>query len=374
MNAMPFDFSEIVLPLVEWYRSGCRDLPWRHTADPYRIWVSEIMLQQTRVEAVKPYYARFLERFPDAETLAEAPEEELFKLWEGLGYYSRARNLLAAARRISEAGGFPEDEHGIRSLKGVGPYTAAAIGSIAFGLPLAVVDGNVLRVVSRLCCLEEDISEPRVRGEIFSLLSVAMPQGRKALETDLPTPFGLPRNDAGDFNQAMMELGACVCVPNGEPLCDRCPLAGLCRAHLAGRPEAFPLRATKRPRRIEERTVFLVWSDGRIALRKRPDSGLLAGLWEFPSEPGTWEREEASARWGAPAVPVGRAKHVFTHVEWKMTGYEIHLPAVPADQERLLFVTPREMEQNFALPSALETFRKLVLREDGSRESAHPAE
>lgn len=359
MNAQPLQFADICLPLVEWYRGCHRDLPWRRTADPYRVWVSEIMLQQTRVEAVKPYYERFLTRLPDVAALAACPDDELNKLWEGLGYYSRARNLKAAARQIVALGRFPDSYDGLLQLKGIGGYTAAAVGSIAFGLPVAVVDGNVLRVVSRLCCLEEDVMDPRVRREIFAVLSAAMPQGKRALNTATTTPFGIERNDAGDFNQAMMELGACVCLPNGEPQCAACPLQKTCGACAAGTATGYPLKSAKKARRIEQRTVLVLRFAGRVALRRRPESGLLAGLWEFPAEPGTMSEEAVRARYAGRVTPLGTAKHVFTHIEWHMVGYEVELDARPAD-ETLVFATPAELEQNYALPTALEHYRRAV--------------
>ena len=353
----------IPAPLVRWYRSGARDLPWRRTQDPYRVWVSEIMLQQTRVEAVKPYYERFLERYPDPRSLAEGGEE-LFKLWEGLGYYSRARNLRAAAVQICGKGGFPRNYRELLELKGIGPYTAAAISSICFGEPVAAVDGNVLRVLSRLLCIEEDPSSPALRKEIFRALCGAMPQGREGLPASLPTPFGQPRNDAGDFNQAMMELGARVCLPNGAPLCGTCPLAGFCRACALGVQTSYPVRPEKKARKAEPRTVFLLRKEGKYALRRRPETGLLAGLWEFPSVAGNLSAREAAQTLGCGTeklTPLGEAKHVFTHLEWHMTGWLVELLAEGKEPDgfgELVFVSPEELERKYALPSALEYYRK----------------
>lgn len=354
-------------PLVEWYRSCARDLPWRRTQDPYRVWISEIMLQQTRVEAVKPYYERFLERYPDPRSLAESGEE-LFKLWEGLGYYSRARNLRAAAAQIRARGGFPERYSELLELKGVGPYTAAAISSICFGEPVAAIDGNVLRVLSRLLCIEENPSSPALRKEIFRALCGAMPQGREWLSLSLSTPFGQRRNDAGDFNQGMMELGARICLPNGVPLCGKCPLSGFCRACALDVQTAYPVRPEKKARKAEARTVFLLRREGKYALRRRPESGLLAGLWEFPSVAGTLSIADAARAVGCgreSLAPLGKAKHIFTHLEWHMTGWLAELSpeagALCAGFGELVFVSPEELERKYALPSALEYYRRIVL-------------
>ena len=291
--------SEKILPalpehLLPWYRANARDLPWRHTADPYRIWVSEIMLQQTRVAAVLGYYARFLEAFPTVEALAEADEECLLKLWEGLGYYSRARNLQKAARCIAERGAFPDTYEDLLKLPGIGDYTASAIAAAAFGRPEPAVDGNVLRVVTRLTDCHDDIADQRTKRAIRAALVGAMP------------------SEAADiriFNQAMMELGATLCGPNTAPQCGDCPVRALCLGHQC------------------EKTVFLLRGTEGGALRKRPKTGLLAGLWEFPNVPGTLDESAAAAAVaGMGLTPVDwksrlTSKHIFTHVEWHMTGY-----------------------------------------------------
>ena len=309
--------SEKILPalpehLLPWYRANARDLPWRHTADPYRIWVSEIMLQQTRVAAVLGYYARFLEAFPTVEALAEADEECLLKLWEGLGYYSRARNLQKAARCIAERGAFPDTYEGLLKLPGIGDYTASAIAAAAFGRPEPAVDGNVLRVVTRLTDCHDDIADQRTKRAIRAALVGAMP------------------SEAADiriFNQAMMELGATLCGPNTAPQCGDCPVRALCLGHQRGTAEALPVKKAKKERRIEEKTVFLLLGTEGVALRKRPKTGLLAGLWEFPNVPGTLDESAAAAAVADMGLtPVDwksrlTAKHIFTHVEWHMTGY-----------------------------------------------------
>ena len=264
--------AEMTAPLLAWYRDNARDLPWRHTRDPYRIWVSEIMLQQTRVAAVLGYYARFLEVFPTVEALAAGDEERLLKLWEGLGYYSRARNLQKAAAEITMQGGFPDTREGLLALPGIGDYTASAIASAAFGRREPAVDGNVLRVMTRLTDCHEDILAQSTRQRI-----------RAALEAVMPTEPA----DIRIFNQAMMELGATVCGPNTAPRCDACPVQALCLGCQRGTAEALPVKKAKKARRVEEKTVFLLMKEGRIALRKRRETGLLAGLWEFPNVEGT---------------------------------------------------------------------------------------
>ena len=301
-------------PLLAWYRENARDLPWRHTEDPYRIWVSEIMLQQTRVAAVLGYYARFLEAFPTVETLASADEERLMKLWEGLGYYSRARNLQKAAKEVVAMGGFPDTYAGLLALPGIGDYTASAVAAAAFGRREPAVDGNVLRVAARLTDCHGDILDPKTKGAVRAGLAAVMPENTA---------------DIRIFNQAMMELGATVCGPNTAPRCGECPVQALCLGHRLGTAEALPVKKAKKERRVEEKTVFLLLKDGKIALRKRPKTGLLAGLWEFPNAEGTLD--EASA--GAAVAAMGltaidwrsrlTAKHIFTHVEWRMTGYAL---------------------------------------------------
>ena len=313
MENMQARLAEALLP---WYRANARTLPWRETEDPYRIWVSEIMLQQTRVAAVLGYYARFLETFPTVEALAEAPEDRLMKLWEGLGYYSRARNLQKAAARVAELGGFPDTYEGLLALPGIGDYTASAIASAAFGRREAAVDGNVLRVVSRLADCHDDISDPRTKKAVRAWVQEAMPYEMADIRV---------------FNQAMMELVATVCVPNGPPRCGVCPVRALCLGLARGTAETLPVKAAKKARRVEEKTVFLLLREGKTALRRRPGTGLLAGLWEFPHVEGSLDEAAAPAAvaaWGLePRNWESKltAKHVFTHVEWHMTGYALEV-------------------------------------------------
>lgn len=333
-------------PLLAWYRASARDLPWRRTRDPYPIWVSEIMLQQTRVAAVLGYYARFLKAFPSVEALARAPEAELLKLWEGLGYYTRARNLQRAARMIADGlgGRFPDRYETLLALPGVGEYTAAAIASAAFARPEPAVDGNVLRVFTRLTDCHADIAAAGTRSAVREALRPAMPDAAEDIRV---------------FNQAMMELGAVVCVPNGPPKCGTCPLAERCLARAHGTAETLPVKAPKKPRRAEERTVFLFLRGGRTALRVRPSGGLLAGLWEFPGVDGRLSPAEAgeqALRWGLTPKEWRRslsAKHIFTHVEWHMTGYVLEVSGVGTED---FFWADAPALETLAVPSAFARF------------------
>ena len=265
-------FSCLPQRLLPWYAQCHRELPWRRDREPYHVWLSEIMLQQTRVEAVKGYYERFLHRLPTIKTLAEAPEDVLLKLWEGLGYYSRVRNLQKAAMQIVEKhkGVFPREYQEILALPGIGPYTAGAISSICFEQPTPAVDGNVLRVVMRLQACADPITEVSVQKEVARKLAAIY-----------------PKDNCGDFTQALMELGATVCVPNGAPACHCCPLAEICRGHQEGNAQNFPVKGEKKPRRKEQRTVFVLRCGEKIAVCRRPAKGLLAGMWQLPDMPGS---------------------------------------------------------------------------------------
>ena len=297
--------------LMQWYPDHHRDLPWRKTRDPYAIWVSEIMLQQTRVTAVIPYYERFLSELPNVAALAAVSDDRLNRLWQGLGYYSRAKNLKRAANEVLSrfSGRMPDTYEQLLTLSGVGSYTAGAIASIAFSERVPAVDGNVLRVYARLFDDPSDIADPAVKSRVFSELKERMPA------------------DAGMFNQAMMELGATVCVPNGSPDCGACPLASVCKARAAGTERLLPNKRPKKPRAIEERTVFALYHNGAPLLLKRPNRGLLAGLYELPNVSGTLSTGEAMTKlseWNLhPVGDVQRyaAKHVFTHIEWHMRVY-----------------------------------------------------
>lgn len=337
--------------LLKWYDENRRILPWREQPTPYRVWVSEIMLQQTRVEAVKPYFERFMAALPDIASLAEAPEEVLLKLWEGLGYYNRVRNLQKAALQImSEYGGvMPSEYEELLKLKGIGSYTAGAIASIAYGKAVPAVDGNVLRVVARIGKRGEDILLPAVKKRTEEELLKIMP--------DRP----------GDFNQAMMEIGAMVCIPNGAPHCECCPLAEICLAREDGVQSEYPKKGSKRPRSIEEKTILVIRDENKAALHKRPDKGLLAGLYEFPSMPGHRSAEEVIS-WLKEkglnvlrVVPLKEATHIFTHKEWHMWGYMVRVDELAPKNDRLskenwIFAENWETEEKYPVPSAFAAY------------------
>ena len=346
--------KETAKPLVEWFRKNKRDLPWRERMDAYRVWISEIMLQQTRVEAVKPYYERFLKALPDVRALAGVSEDRLLKLWEGLGYYNRARNLkYAACQIIEEYGGkFPETYEEIRSLKGIGSYTAGAISSFVYNIPKPAVDGNVLRVVSRITADDSDIAKAGTKSKI-----------EKEIEEVIP------RDAAGDFNQSLIELGAVVCLSNGEPRCGSCPVSHLCLAHEQGRETEFPVKKKAKKRRIENRTVLLFRDAQKTAIRKRPAKGLLAGMYEFPNREGRMTYDEVvgyGKSLGLTPVRIrklGNAKHIFSHVEWHMTGYEIlvdELEKSMADENKekgnIIFAEIRQLQEEYPIPSAFEAY------------------
>ena len=330
--------------LLPWFAVHRRNLPWRKDREPYHVWLSEIMLQQTRVEAVKGYYERFLQRLPTVEALAEAPEDVLLKLWEGLGYYSRVRNLQKAARKLMETYGgvFPQTQEELLSLPGIGAYTAGAIGSICFEQPTPAVDGNVLRVVSRFTELRESISAERTRRRIADALAEIYPKGH-----------------CGDFTQALMELGATVCLPSGAPLCEQCPLAELCAARRSGTQLHYPVRDVKKARRAEERTVFILRCGDRLAVCRRPSRGLLAGLWQLPDVPDALTAQEALAQaehWGVHPSGIERLvhrTHVFTHVQWELTGVYLFCDT---QSDRFLWVTEAELQQEIGLPTAYRQF------------------
>ena len=340
MDAAPSQLSAALLP---WYAENARDLPWRHTRDPYRIWVSEIMLQQTRVEAVRGYYARFLEALPTIEALAACDDDALHKLWEGLGYYSRVKNLKKTAQVIQKdfGGIFPRQHDQVLSLPGIGPYTAGAICSIAFDLPTPAVDGNVLRLMARLADDHAPIDAPATRKRVTQLL------------TDL-----YPR-EAGRFTQALMELGATLCGPNRAPECSLCPCNAFCLGCQRGSAASLPVKSPKKEKRKEEKTVFLLSCGDRFALRKRADTGLLAGLWEFPNVPGTLEAKaalELLEDWGVEPVQLEKIihrKHIFTHIVWEMEG--VYVQAARPDP-RFVWMTREALEATAALPTAFRQF------------------
>ncbi|MCI6022542.1 MAG: A/G-specific adenine glycosylase [Oscillospiraceae bacterium] len=340
-------------PLLEsWYRDFGRELPWREKepgkrTDPYHVWLSEIMLQQTRVETVIPYYQRFLSEVPDIPALSKADDALLYKLWEGLGYYSRVRGLKKGAQQVMEqfGGHLPESVPLLKTISGIGEYTAGAIGSIAFGLREPAVDGNLLRVSARWTAAEGDIAKMSVRKAFHDLLLTGME--RMAM-------------DPGDYNQAMMDLGAGICIPV-TPRCERCPVRSCCLAFDRDQTALFPVKAPKKERRIEEKTVLLLTDGEKIYLRRRPENGLLAGLWEFPMLDGALGKEETEAallRMGIRAAnlsPLKKSVHRFTHIEWRMKGF-VGLCREGAPEWSA--VTREELEEKYTLPSALRVYRK----------------
>lgn len=333
--------KEFAETLLIWYEENKRVLPWRGEPTPYETWVSEIMLQQTRVETVKPYFLRWTEAFPTVRDLAQADEETVLKLWEGLGYYSRARNLLKAAKTVcAEYGGeLPRDKKELQKLPGIGAYTAGAILSIAFGEKEPAVDGNVLRVVSRLTADPFDVTDVKVRERVADALRPLMP------------------DKTSDFTQAMFEIGALVCLPDADYRCEICPLRSFCAAYQRNEQDDFPVKPTKKAKKEEDLTVFVLRYDGKYALRKRPDKGLLAGLYELPNVKGTLPVEDVEKRYPGVVKKLPPATHIFTHVLWRMTGYVVDLSS-PLSEDGLFFVTAEEIEKKYSLPSAFSAYKK----------------
>ena len=334
---------ELLLP---WYQKHARVLPWRVDCNPYHVWISEIMLQQTRVEAVKPYYIRFLSELPTVAALAAVDDERLMKLWEGLGYYSRARNLKKAAQMIMAeySGIFPNMHDEILRLPGIGPYTAGAVASICFGLPTPAVDGNVLRVISRVTESFDNIDEPATKKWITAALAKIYPTAKER---------------CGLFTQSLMELGAMVCVPNGAPDCEACPLTDICIAFQKDVHSQLPVRAVKKDKRLEERTVFLLSCQGKIAITQRENTGLLASMWQFPNVLGkpdinrAWKQVE---EWGvqpASLIQSVERAHIFTHIKWDMVCYYIDCKNCDS---RFVWAKPAELASRYALPSAFRMF------------------
>ncbi|MBE7001217.1 MAG: A/G-specific adenine glycosylase [Ruminococcaceae bacterium] len=329
--------------LLPWYDKNRRNLPWRQDTDPYHIWVSEIMLQQTRVEAVKGYYARFLEKLPTVSALAECDDDSLHKLWEGLGYYSRVRNLKKAAQQIMDKhiGVFPDTYEQVLALPGIGAYTAGAICSIAFNQPTPAVDGNVLRVITRITDDDTPIDLPAYKNTVQQKLKEIYP------------------DRAGDFTQALMELGATVCGPNRQPDCENCPCKAFCLGFARETAAHLPVRLPKRQRRIEEKTVFLLSCDGRLALEARGDKGLLAGLWQFPNVPGKLDtpavlkQVEAFGLKPKEILLQVERKHIFTHIEWHMRGVYVEVQSCGGGFN---WMSEYEIRELAALPTAFRLF------------------
>ena len=337
------ELNQLPSVLLPWYGRSKRDLPWRKTKEPYHVWISEIMLQQTRVEAVKGYYTRFLESLPYIEALANCDDDQLHKLWEGLGYYSRVRNLKKAARVIMDkyGGVFPQTHEEVRALPGIGDYTAGAICSICFDQPTPAVDGNVLRVIARITEDETPIDLPARKREVQQQLAEIYPE------------------EAGEFTQALMELGATLCGPNWAPRCDECPCRSFCAGALHGTAQQFPVKLPKKEKRVEEKTVFILSCDGSYALEKRPDKGLLAGLWQFPNVPGKLETAEALEQlnaWGLRTRDIRKQterKHIFTHIRWQMRGIFLEVSEPTGD---FVWMTTEQIGKEAALPTAFRQF------------------
>lgn len=348
------DKAEFASRLLSWYDVSARDLPWRKDKTPYRIWVSEIMLQQTRVETVIPYYRRFLQSFPTIESLAACDEEALRKLWEGLGYYRRAKHLKEASIRIMERHGgvFPSAKEDIEALPGIGAYTSGAIRSIAFEQKAAAVDGNVLRVFARLTGETGDLAQTTVKRRLTERVEELLPDRRN-----------------GDFTQALMELGATVCLPNGLPKCEVCPFSTECVARNSATTASIPLKTKQTARRVEDWTVFVLCSpEGRIHVNKRPGNGLLANLWEFDKTLGHLSEQEAKDHLNALGVLVRAIRrlpdrtHVFSHVEWRMTAYRVDV-ASDKTLDDGLWVSVPHLKEDFSIPTAVRAYLDLSVEE-----------
>ncbi|MBR3844220.1 MAG: A/G-specific adenine glycosylase [Clostridia bacterium] len=343
------ELNKITSRIVEWHRSHKRDLPWRVDPSPYHTWLSEIMLQQTRIEAVIPYYHRFLQELPTIEALANVPEDRLLKLWEGLGYYSRARNLKKAAQKVMEeyGGQLPITAKELRALPGIGEYTAGAIASMSFGQPEPAVDGNVLRVITRITGDDGDITQTAVRKRITQSLREIYPSGV----------------DAGDFTEGLMELGETVCIPAGVPRCQQCPVAEYCVANKENKTQQLPVKSEKKKRKIQHKIVFVLECNGKYAIRRRPDQGLLAGMWELPNV----DKALCEEQWGeALGLSVVCAKslepsvHIFTHVEWHMDG--VYCQCETCDPG-YVWITPAEILHETALPVAFRVYKDWILKQ-----------
>lgn len=343
--------EKIVQPLMLWYDSHKRVLPWREQKNPYYIWVSEIMLQQTRVEAVKPFFVRFTTALPDCKALAECPEDKLLKLWEGLGYYNRVRNMQKAAIQIMEqyGGELPKNFDALKSLPGIGSYTAGAIGSLAYDLSVPAVDGNVLRVLSRIRDDDRDIMKQSLR---------------KQVESDLMAV--IPDDEPGRFNQALMELGATVCLPNGAPHCEECPLISQCLAKKRGNERNLPVKAKAKKRRIEKHTILLIKDGSHIVIHRRHSKGLLAGMYEFPNLDGYLSEEEikeyiqnnADTILSIQRLP--KSKHIFSHIEWHMEGYFIQVESYRDSRGVSVYAEVDTVQEQYAIPAAYAAYARYL--------------
>lgn len=378
-----FDLAQLVGPLQSWFKTNARVLPWRENPLGYYVWISEIMLQQTRVEAVKPYFDRFITELPDVKALAECPEDKLLKLWEGLGYYNRARNLKIAANQMLEehAGMVPSEYEKLLKLKGIGHYTAGAIASIAYGQAVPAVDGNVLRVISRVTADDSDIMKQSTKMHMEERLFLMMNDVQDGKSVVNPAVF----------NQALMELGATVCVPNGAPHCEKCPWYELCEARKQDKIAELPVKTKAKARRIENKTVLIIKDGEQLALHKRENKGLLAGMYELPNVEGHILEADivnyVKAQGYEPVRIQGvcEAKHIFSHVEWHMKGYVVFIASRDINtgtsenqeafsceemrfpKEEWIFIDAEETQDNYAIPSAFSKYTEylnLVLGKD----------
>lgn len=339
------NLGDMTQDLLNWYQQNARVLPWREQPSGYGVWISEIMLQQTRVEAVKQYYIRFMEELPTVKHLSEVSEEKLLKLWQGLGYYNRAKNLKKAALDIMQNyhGEIPNDYQKLLKLSGIGEYTAGAICSIAFGQPEAAVDGNVLRVMTRLYADDSNIMEKEVKKKYSDRIKQV-----------------LKNTDPSKFNQALMELGAVVCLPNGKPKCEICPIQKYCEADKQNNAVEFPHKTPKKQRKIEQRMMFFILCQNKLALHKRAEKGLLSNLWELPNVLKQDNISEVLQKWSIQSTDIkqmGQAKHIFTHIEWHMEGYFVKTDSFE-NNGNFVWATQEQLQQQYALPSAFREFVK----------------
>lgn len=358
------ELKPLAEPLLRWFLENARVLPWREDPTPYRVWVSEIMLQQTRVEAVKPYFDRFMGALPTVSDLAACPEDQLLKLWEGLGYYNRVRNLQRAAVQVKEryGGELPHTYEELLKLSGIGHYTAGAVASIAYGQKVPAVDGNVLRVLTRVTADDGDITKQSFHRKVEEHLAGLLEEISIPGELKVQLCQG---NVPGAFNQALMELGATVCVPNGAPLCGECPWGAFCMARQTGRVAELPVKRRAKERRCEERTVLIIRDGDKVAIRKRPQTGLLAGLYELPNVKGHKSEDEVLSlvkEMNFAPLRIKRlvdAKHIFSHIEWQMWGYAILVEEPESDGE-LLFVDTVDAGERYAIPAAFAAYAEYL--------------
>lgn len=342
--------------LLSWYDREARVLPWRSDPIPYKVWISEMMLQQTRVDTVIPYFHRFLEELPGVRELSEVSEDRLLKLWQGLGYYNRARNLKKAAIIMAEEyqGQLPDTPELLEKLPGIGTYSAGAIASIAFGKPVPAVDGNVLRILLRLTASREEIGNPVVKKWAAGLIREWIPQDRP-----------------GDFNQALMDLGATICLPNGEPQCGICPVSGYCKARELNLIREIPVKSEKKKRLQEKKTVMILEHGNEVAIRRREEAGLLSGLWEFPNAEGHLTEEECKQQlenWGVVVLDMEalpKSRHIFSHREWEMTAWRIRTESKKGPEE-WVWVSREELEKEYSVPTAFRAYRDMEINNQSS--------